>query len=72
MIAWIYSFLPKLDAKANAPFWMSPVATEVEKTIIKVNAKYPDAGIPRKAEVDMQRRVNTIVFRMRAYIIRLG
>ena len=41
MMACMYSSLPKLEANANAPFWQSPVATDVEKTIINVNVRYP-------------------------------
>jgi hypothetical protein len=72
MMAWMYSSLPKLEANANAPFWQRPVATDVEKTIINVNVKYPGDETCRKYEVDIERRLNTIMFTRREEMIRFG
>lgn len=72
MIACMYSPLPKLDANANAPFWQSPVATDVVKTMINVNVRYPGDETVRKREVDIARRVNTITLTTREASIRFG
>lgn len=67
----MYSGRPKLEAKENAPFWQSPVATEERRTINNVNAKYQGDGILVNV-VDMLRRRNTPKFVSKAEIIRLG
>lgn len=72
MIACMYSSLPKLEANANAPFWQRPVATDVEKTMISVKMRYPADVTPRKYEVDIERRLNTIMLTIREEIIRFG
>jgi hypothetical protein len=68
----MYSGLPKLDAKAKAPFWQSPVAIDVENTMIKVNTKYPVEDTIRKYEVETDRRLNTMMFMPREERIRFG
>lgn len=48
MMAWMYSPLPNPDANANAPFWISPVARLVVKTMVSTKPKYTAAETWRK------------------------
>ena len=72
MIACMYSGLPKLAAKANAPFWQSPVAQDVQNTMINVNIRYPIDETFRKYEVETASRQKTMIFKIREEMIRLG
>lgn len=72
MTACIYSGRPKLAANAKAPFWHSPVAIDVQKTIINMKIKYPIDETCRKYDVDIASKLNTIILITSEEMIRFG